>query len=735
MSLTWCVQVDYNHPALGGCFGEGCLVAFGADFVGDEYTGDNEPIPDDDPMDCTRSGSSVAGHGTHVAGIIAAQPNELSFTGAAPDVILGAYRVLGCGGSSTNELLIAAYNQAFEDGADIITASLGRPSGWTEDPWSVVVSRIVDQGVPCTSSAGNVGQLGLFFPGSAANGKGVTAVASFENTELTNLLYLAEVIVDGAEPQEFGYAPGIPGFASDISLPLYAPDLDPAVPNGGCDPYPEDTPDLGGFIVLVRRGGCAFTQKGRYAADRGAQYIIIYNNFLGAEVFNIEGVGIQGSAMVASSVGEGWIELLASGAEVRLDIVATNTAETELVRGSNTQTGGAVSYFTSWGPTYGVDVKPQFGAPGGGILSTYPIALGQYAVISGTSMACPLVAAVYALLAEARGTLDPVLLGNLLSATANPQLFHDSIVFYNFLAPVPQQGSGLIQAYDAAYTTTLLEPQSLSFNDSANFIEVLNFTLSNIGDEEITYEISNVPTITMYTLEPNSIYPAWAPNEIANVYASLAFGEDSVTVPAGESLAVEVLPTPPQGLNASRLPVWSGYIAINGSDGSSFSLPYQGVSGSLYEATVLGPQDAWIARSTALDLTPVPGNTTFTLPPQGSTPIRGNYSLPRLTVQLAMGSPHVRADLVPLSTPLPDSVVDVWGTPSLGQPEGTPFRYVPRFWELTVDWYGKLGDGEYVPEGRYKIVFRALRITGDPDKEEDWDVAETAAFGIKYDAE
>lgn len=50
-------QVDYLHPALGGCFGEGCLVSFGYDLVGDDYTGGNTPVPDDDPFDCE-------GHGT-----------------------------------------------------------------------------------------------------------------------------------------------------------------------------------------------------------------------------------------------------------------------------------------------------------------------------------------------------------------------------------------------------------------------------------------------------------------------------------------------------------------------------------------------------------------------------------------------------------------------------------------------------------------------------------------------
>jgi subtilisin family serine protease len=38
--------IDYTHPALGGCFGPGCLVSFGSDIVGDDYTGFNTPVPD-----------------------------------------------------------------------------------------------------------------------------------------------------------------------------------------------------------------------------------------------------------------------------------------------------------------------------------------------------------------------------------------------------------------------------------------------------------------------------------------------------------------------------------------------------------------------------------------------------------------------------------------------------------------------------------------------------------------
>ncbi|KAF9367695.1 hypothetical protein CPB97_005413 [Podila verticillata] len=52
--------VDYTHPALGGCFGKGCRVRYGWDFVGDGAVAKQ----DSDPRD------TCNGHGTHVAGII-----------------------------------------------------------------------------------------------------------------------------------------------------------------------------------------------------------------------------------------------------------------------------------------------------------------------------------------------------------------------------------------------------------------------------------------------------------------------------------------------------------------------------------------------------------------------------------------------------------------------------------------------------------------------------------------
>lgn len=67
------------------------------------------------------------------------------------------YRVFGCYASAGDDVLIAAYNMAYEDGSDIITASIGGDSGWSEEAWAVAVQRIVEAGVPCPVAAGNEG--------------------------------------------------------------------------------------------------------------------------------------------------------------------------------------------------------------------------------------------------------------------------------------------------------------------------------------------------------------------------------------------------------------------------------------------------------------------------------------------------------------------------------------------------------------------------------------------------
>lgn len=638
---------------------------------------------------------------------------------------LGAYKVFGCQGGVENDVLIDAFNQAFEDGADIITASIGGPSGWSEDPWGVAVQRIVEKGVPCTLAAGNDGAAGMFFASTASSAKGVISVASVDNSVDPQLLVESEYTVDEGDAVNFGWTAGGPAVWRNVTAPLYARDFDITNEADGCTAWPSDTPSLEGRVVLIRRGTCEFAQKARLAAEKGAEYIIFYNNVPGSTIVDLTGVPeIKAVAMVGPEVGEAWIKALEGGSEVAVSMVNPDDVDPILAISGNNATGGYASDFTSWGPTYELEARPVFGAPGGKILSTYPLDLGEYGVLSGTSMATPLVAGVLALLAEARGTLDPSLLERLLANTAEPMKFNAGDGPAEFFAPVPQQGNGLIQAYDAAFTKTVFEKSSISFNDSDHRIESATFAILNDCESEVTYKLYNIPAATAFTKEDaDSILPMPFPNELTEEHAELEFSPKEVTVPAGGKAKVTVTASPPD-LDEGRLPVWSGWISVNASDGTAHRLAYQGVSGSMKAQTVLG--DGYLIvvppapTSDEFALVHAPEDLKFELPPKGLGNETGfGVPLPGAAVDLVMGTSRVEVE-----------VLTAEGE-SLGQPRESPVEWLSRVVEY-VPWDGEMADGTFAEEGSYKFRVRALRIFGDAGEEGDWDVQETVGFSITY---
>lgn len=145
--------VDYTHPALGGCFGAGCRVAGGYDLVGDAWVaGAGDPAPDDDPRDCL-------GHGTHVSGILGMAGANI--VGVAPAVTMRMYKVFGCSDGTYEDIVAAGFVRAYEDGVDVITASLGSAAGFPDTPLAVVATEIQAKGVFVSIAAGNSGSLGV----------------------------------------------------------------------------------------------------------------------------------------------------------------------------------------------------------------------------------------------------------------------------------------------------------------------------------------------------------------------------------------------------------------------------------------------------------------------------------------------------------------------------------------------------------------------------------------------
>lgn len=69
----------------------------------------------------------------------------------------------------------------------MITASIGRPNGFGDDPWALVASRIASKGVVVTIAAGNEGNTGPFYSSSGANGHNVLSIAAVNVTGNPNI--------------------------------------------------------------------------------------------------------------------------------------------------------------------------------------------------------------------------------------------------------------------------------------------------------------------------------------------------------------------------------------------------------------------------------------------------------------------------------------------------------------------------------------------------------------------
>jgi subtilisin len=124
--------INYTHPDLTNNYRDGY------DFVN----------KDTDPMDDN-------GHGTHVAGTIAAVDNDFGVVGAAPEAYLYGVKVLGSGGSGSLSDVIAGIDWSVTNGMQIISMSLGT----TSDSISLhdAVDKAYNVGVLLVAAAGNSG--------------------------------------------------------------------------------------------------------------------------------------------------------------------------------------------------------------------------------------------------------------------------------------------------------------------------------------------------------------------------------------------------------------------------------------------------------------------------------------------------------------------------------------------------------------------------------------------------
>jgi major intracellular serine protease len=96
------------------------------------------------------------GHGTHVAGTIAASLNNNGVAGVAPEANLLILKVLGKDGSGQYEWIINAIRYAIEQKADIISMSLGGPTD-VKELHDVIKEAVLAHHILVVCAAGNEG--------------------------------------------------------------------------------------------------------------------------------------------------------------------------------------------------------------------------------------------------------------------------------------------------------------------------------------------------------------------------------------------------------------------------------------------------------------------------------------------------------------------------------------------------------------------------------------------------
>lgn len=113
------------------------------------------------------------GHGTHVAGTIAARRNSLGVAGVAPECQLLIAKAMGDDGTGSDFAISRAIQWALDNGAQIINMSLGTPDH--SPNLEAAIRMAVQEGALCVCAAGNSGG-DVDFPGRYDKSIAVSAV-------------------------------------------------------------------------------------------------------------------------------------------------------------------------------------------------------------------------------------------------------------------------------------------------------------------------------------------------------------------------------------------------------------------------------------------------------------------------------------------------------------------------------------------------------------------------------
>lgn len=279
--------IDYNDSELAPAYRGGF----------NTLTGTNDPLDDN-------------GHGTHVAGTIAAAANNDGVVGVAPDASVYSVKVLNACGSGLTSKIITAVDWVIgrknaEGGNWIISLSLGSSDPGTAE--AAAFQRAYDNGILTFAASGNsYPTTGLSYPAGYPSVVSVGAIDSAKTVATfsqrgADLKVVAPGVsvlstyADFSELYNVADATGISVDAykiegSDTSgTTTTCATLPPAsgrIVACGVGNKSEFPASVAGNIALIQRGGTStvtgstltFAEKARNAKTAGAVGVIVYNN-------------------------------------------------------------------------------------------------------------------------------------------------------------------------------------------------------------------------------------------------------------------------------------------------------------------------------------------------------------------------------------------------------------------------------------------------------------------------
>ena len=416
--------VDFNHPDLFGWGPDGKVIG------GYNFIEENEL-----PMD-------VNGHGTKVAGIIAADGNTL---GVAHKAKILAYKVSEDGEGVSSELIRKAIEKAIEDKADIINISLGVNK--TNSKIDSAVNHAWDNGIFVVTAAGNDGPELKTIGSPGRNFESITVGATYNNMT-SSLIATLEI-----DENQYTVIPMVG------SSKTQEPIIEKIVFGGFGKNSDLENIDVKNAILIVERGSniegelLFFSIKEMNAAKAGAKALIVYNNqpgiFLGELIHEFSEPGYTPQIPVVSIDREEGLEIIKTIERKSLGIM------------NLFYNPDFIAHFSSRGPVSPFYIKPDIVAPGAYINTTQ--INSSYNFTSGTSFAAPHVSGAAALLMQKNPELQNYEIKSLLVTTVQPVSNA-----YGQEFSLHESGSGRLDIANAYNANLIISPTNFVINLSAN---------------------------------------------------------------------------------------------------------------------------------------------------------------------------------------------------------------------------------------------------------------------------